>query len=349
MVSGKSKNLIYKKYKNIILNKAMEQDICKSREISGLLQSFIYAANDPKDRNTIINYYINLTNSSKTHQWLGTWHLEYSGKPLTQNQLSQSKQQQSKRKCLQHLIKVSESVPELSGFSDKINEFVEKNKNSIQRKISLFTVCVTYEGNSVHFVSYIYYPSEGKLISFDPGVEVYHHGQKTIVPCIRQAFHKCGLISNAQSNQNVDLGRCTDFEFCGKIYGVQFNGTNQDAFCQSWTLFFLIRSLFTTHNDHSFVSNWCKISPVQREFLIIIYFIIPSLSHFEEFRLKYLDIVKNHVGEMNLVEVLDKIYDYATKCHLASCKTPNSQKISCQRQKKTKNIDLQQILKIISG
>ena len=76
----------------------MKQDICKSGELSGLLQSFIYAANDTVDRNTIINYYIHSTQNQNTHQWLGTWHLNYSGKPLTQNQLNQSNQQQSKRK-----------------------------------------------------------------------------------------------------------------------------------------------------------------------------------------------------------------------------------------------------------
>ena len=38
----------------------MKQDICKSGELSGLLQSFIYAANDTVDRNTIINYYIHI-------------------------------------------------------------------------------------------------------------------------------------------------------------------------------------------------------------------------------------------------------------------------------------------------
>ena len=337
----------------------MKQDICKSGELSGLLQSFIYAANDTIDRNTIINYYIHSTQNQNTHQWLGTWHLNYSGKPLTQNQLNQSNQQQSKRKCQQNLITVSEIVPELLNSkaqnqrgkqqSKNLNEFVAQSSTKIRSKISLFTVCVTYEGNSVHFVSYIYYPDQGKLISFDPGVEVYHHGQKTIVPCIRQAFHKCGLISNAQINNDLDLGRCTDFEFCGKVYGVQFNGIAQDAFCQSWTLFFLIRSLFASHSDHSFVNSWCKISPSQREFLIIIYFIIPSLNHFEEFRENYLKIVESHVGPMSFTTVLDKIYDYATNCHLSQCKTPGSQQIVCANKKKPqqKKVSIEKILQMI--
>lgn len=54
-------------------------DICNSPIISNLLQSFIYAANDSDDRRDIINYYIGITNKQDTHQWLGTWHLTYSG------------------------------------------------------------------------------------------------------------------------------------------------------------------------------------------------------------------------------------------------------------------------------
>jgi len=330
-------------------------DICNSPIISNLLQSFIYAANDSDDRRDIINYYIGVNNKQDTHQWLGTWHLSYSGPSLTQKQ----KQQKTIRKCEQNLTKVSEPVVEMPVFDESIDQFVAQNMETLQQKpFSLFTVCVSYDGNSVHFVSYVYERDAKKLASFDPGVEVYHHGQKTIVPCIRMAFHKAGLISKQRQQQlkqqdyEYDLGRCTDFTFCGKNWGIQYNGNHasnhpMDAFCQSWTLFFLIRTLYS-EQEYSFVNKWCKISPNQREFLIIIYFIIPSLNHFENFRNHYIQLAKELTQDDNLTfsDILDMLYNYATNCHMSECKIPGSQKISCPRKRKQGQVQVPGLQKL---
>jgi len=223
--------------------------------ISYLLQSLIYTMNEESVRNELIQNCIRVSSSSYPCKWLGTWTIEYDKKKEMRIRSTQK----------------------------TMNEFV-KSLSFQSNTIYLFTVCFVYEGNRVHYVAFIYYPSLKKLVSFDPGVELYHHGQMTIVPHIRNVFYEHRLISNNVINRQQNIGKCLEFSFCGKKWGIQYNANHThslpaDAFCQTWTLFFLTRWILQLDPmDLSFVGNWCKIHPTRRELFLLSFFILPQLN-----------------------------------------------------------------------
>jgi hypothetical protein len=286
----------------------MEQK-CRSIEIVEILQSFIHSMNTKKVRSEIIKFYIELSDKKNNVEWLGTWTVSLQDKNL----------------------KVSQQIHELQ-WSESLEELVSKNKNIFVSKICMFTVCIVYDINLVHFVSFLYFPSQKKLVSFDPGVELYLHGQQTILPKIRMAFCKNGLVSSTKIIPTQNMGRCSEFTFCGKKWGIQYNGNHKtdlpaDSFCQTWSLFFLIRFLIQEGYDFSFVEKWCKVHPQQREFIIISYFMIPSLTHFSSLRKVYLGYVKNNNPQYTFSIVLSKVMNYVENCHLNTKKS--NQNIKC--------------------
>lgn len=278
----------------------MQRSLCKSSQMSSLLQSFIYTMNNKKLRSEIIQYHLRFNHKKETHDWLGTWMVSLAGN---------------------NNLESIENIAQLQAQDKALYKLIAKNKKRFTHKIALFTVCIVYDRNLVHYVSFVYIPSEKKLWSFDPGVELYLHGQKTIVPQIRRAFHQNGLISNTQIHPQQDLGRCTDNSFCGKKWGIQYNGNHKthlpaDSFCQTWTIYFSIRLLLQEDSrDLSFVEDWCRISPKERESSIITYFILPQLLLFKNMRNEYLYQIQNMLeSSMTMTEVMRNLYQYIEKC-----------------------------------
>ena len=239
-----------------------------------IMQNFIYTMNDYNIRNKIMKYHIKNANKSDSHQWLGTW------------TLYQNKNNKFLFKDVDPLfssIKISTDTP----FPDFLSKM--KKKLSLY-PVSVFTVCLVYDQYLVHFVSFIYLSKEKLLISFDSGIEIYHHGQDTIVPYIQTQFKKYSLTNN---NHYPNLGRCKHFRWKGKYMGLQFTGMEEspDAFCQSWTIYFLVRFLYSgfsiSHKQHlqtlfQFVNDWCKINPKKRAMMLTENFIIPVLLFFPD-------------------------------------------------------------------
>ena len=184
-----------------------------------------------------------------------------------------------------------------------IRDTGESLKSAFEKTISssvvmdyMFTICLVYEENKVHFVSFVYETTPPRLVSFDSGSELYLVGERVIVPILRKIFENSGLIPSTQKAKH-HIGICKKRYFFKK-YGIQFSGENPlyrtlpaDAFCQSWSLFFLVewvRHHHKTRTNYSttgksmnggFVRQWCKIQPTEREWFLISHFFIPLLSY----------------------------------------------------------------------
>jgi len=265
---------------------------CKNHEIVEMIQSFIHTMNDKSLRTEIIEYHLK-KNKIKNAKWLGTWMVELKNQNL-------------------ELIQQNDKLP---FFDNSIQKYITLNKNSFLDHIGLFTVCIIYEVNLVHFVSFICDPFQKKLISFDPGVELYLHGQNTILPLIRKAFYKNKLIQGIRIVPQQNIGRCTQYSFCGKKWGVQYNGNHNtslpaDSFCQTWTIFFLVT--FIKQKNFDFVAKWCDTHPNQREFIVIKEFMIPYLIRFKNVRQLYIEYLNNHY---DLKEIIQFLKAYITTCN----------------------------------
>lgn len=241
---------------------------------SNYLQSFIYCLNDENVRTSILKKSLG---ANKEYQWLGTWYVRNQNENRTGKkvELVISKPCSFEKKLDKRLLEC---------IRDKKKLFLEGSR------YKAFTVCIFYELNSVHFVSFCFDRKKKELVSFDPGVELYLHGMKTIVPQIRNHFYDAGLIpSRFLSQDRFTLGRCQNFKFRGKKYGVQFNGKNidfpADAFCQTWTLFFIQR--LTETGNHGFLVEWCGKKPRHRVGFLMESFILPNLRNNRYVQKKY--------------------------------------------------------------
>lgn len=236
-------------------------------EITNYLQSFIFCLNDEKVRTSIIQKSLEQTTPAE-YTWLGTWYVRDNNENKTQ---SQKKLVISKPCSFGQKL----DTPLIDLVKEKSHEF---NKGS---RFKFFTVCIFYNISSVHYVAFLYNREKKQLISFDPGVELYHHGMKTIVPCLRNIFYKNQLINEPFVSQDrFSLGRCHAFTFKGKKYGIQYNGKDidfpADAFCQTWTLYFFDQLLQS--KDYDFLTDWCKFNPKYRVVFLLNSFIIPILK-----------------------------------------------------------------------
>lgn len=287
---------------------------CKSNKNIDMIQSFIHTMNDKKLRTEIIKHSLHLSGKQESYQWLGTWIV------------------QKTKKDLQNV----QNIQQLSFSLSSVSHLVSKNKTKLEQKNSIFTVCILYDINLVHYVSFLYFPNHKKLISFDPGVELYLHGRETIVPLIRKAFYENELIKSLPIQQSENLGRCHEFSFCGKNWGIQYNGKNYhklpaDSFCQTWTIFFITRYLMQPKEDFSFIKYWCKINPHEREYFIISFFIIPYLTHFKNVQNQYLyHLQKTYsFSNVSLPEILHELFQYIEVCHLSNA--CSNLKIQCNK------------------
>lgn len=251
-----------------------------------LLQQFIYTMNEYRFRTMIMNHHLKHSHSS--HKWCGTWTVQLNNNDLVFRDMDP---------LFKSKLRTNISI----------HDFIKHYKSKWFKKegLTLFTVCLVYEGNLVHYVAFIYSPLDKTLISFDPGVSLYHHGQETIVPKVTEAFRANGLILD----KNEVLGSCKVYRWKGRRMGVQFDGQKQrerpaDAFCQTWTLFFLIRYLYThRYNFNDFVQSWCSIPPKQRRFFLLSNFIIPTLLYFPKIihHLKKSSQYKSHAQIMQQI------------------------------------------------
>jgi hypothetical protein len=154
----------------------------------------------------------------------------------------------------------------------------------INTKLYLFTVGYTYRGNSVHYVAFILDPKKKQLLCFDPGYNLYLYGTHKIIPMVVKQLTSDGIISN----QIILKTKCSK-KYYKENYGLQYNGKSPyktllpaDAFCQTWTLYFLF-SFVRLQEETSFFEEWCKIQPSLREFFIIQRFILPNIEFIPSF------------------------------------------------------------------
>jgi hypothetical protein len=151
-------------------------------------------------------------------------------------------------------------------------------------KLYLFSVGYVYNGNSVHYVAFILDPKKKQLICFDPGYNLYLYGSHKIIPIIVKQLKNDEIITN----QIVLKTKCPK-KYYKENYGLQYNGQSPykillpaDAFCQTWTLYFL-STFIKLKEDITFFEEWCKIRPPIREFFILESFILPNLEWIPRF------------------------------------------------------------------
>jgi hypothetical protein len=220
--------------------------------------------NDFRVRNEILQYHLSQSKKQHMYTWMGTWVVRrHEDNELWFEDFDP------------HLFRRQKKISVIQFLSSTKKKWIKTTQSSV------FTVCLLYDVTSVHYVTFVYDPKHRRLLSFDPGVELYHHGQKTIVPMIRNIFASLDMIEKTRN-----IGTCHSYRFQKKSFGIQFNGNIHhvlpaDAFCQSWTLFFLIRLFYQNDNNiDSFVTNWCRIKPRRREMFLSSQFLLPTLLYF---------------------------------------------------------------------
>lgn len=259
---------------------------------SGLLQSFIHLMNDFEVRNEVMAYHMRHSKSRDSCAWWGTLVVRQE----------------------KNTLRITDPDPLWKFVPATLDAFLREKRKSLRKgRRVMLTVCLLYDTNLVHYVSFLY--GDRKLLSFDPGVQLYPHGQKTIVPLVQAAFEAQGLIDS----HSIE-GACSQFQFRKKKHGVQFNGLVEntlpaDAFCQSWTVFFFVRLLYlpvrSTETIKGFLADWCTIPPSDREYFITSFFILPTLTYFPKIAHRYLAMLpKSH----SKVEALDQIFGPLEKC-----------------------------------
>ena len=262
------------------------------------LQSLIYTMNEVPIRNQIVRNALreSLSSQRPKYRWKGTWTFEL----LPDNSLRMRD-------------------PSCSLF----HEFLQSRWKCKTPVISLFTVCLVYDGNRVHYVAFVYRSDDQTLLSFDPGVGLYPHGQRTIVPYIRNTFSQLKWVSASR-----DVGRCHDFTFCGKRWGIQYNGDYTysfpaDAFCQTWTLFFVTRMVIQDDtSDVSFVDTWCKIHPPRREEFLLLSFVLPELRTNRSLQKQYLSQLQ--MSPRSFPYVLRTLTEYVESSYASTGRKPPS-------------------------
>lgn len=198
-----------------------------------------------------------------------------------------------------------------------LDNFIGDFKQVFQLKPkTVFTVCIHYNQYNVHYLSFVYDKKIKDLISFDPGVEIYPEGQIFLLPAILKAFRKHKLLSSTS-----ELGStCNQYRFIFKDepIGIQWNGKNMDAFCQTHTLFFL-REMIKKNN---IVRKVCRLLPENREVYLFEEFIIPILKENPYYIFDIIDSYKSGEGiteNLKLEKVFELIEDYAKKCKKKTC------------------------------
>jgi len=256
------------------------------------LQELIYFFNEVPVRNFLIEKFLEEGVRRKTNcQYMGTYFVREKDDDSHVLVLDTDHHQQ-------------QSPKDPTCFSDVIRQKRSFLLNKKGKK-TLFTMAILYKVAAIHFVSFLYDPVQQRIVSFDPGNNLYHNGSRVLIPNCVDAFVGHHMIPH--QDHVVHTGMCKDY-FHGRRYGPQYNGEDPrqtelpaDKFCQSWSLRFV---LFCILNDgkHDFVHEWCKIRPRERENSMMTEFFIPILSHFAHLRNQF----KINVGPEHLKFLMDK-------------------------------------------
>ena len=225
-------------------------------EINEILQNLIYMFNDNHIRDKIIKNYI-IQTKQKQFIWKGTI---------------------------------------LLNNKKKFNEYQSWKLSN--NKIYLFTVGYIYNGNMIHYVAFMLNVKNKHITCFDPGYNLYLYGKHKIIPLVINELHKQNIISDTI----ILRAGCIKKHF-NMNYGLQFNGKSPyknilpaDAFCQTWTLYFIM-SCILQHGDSSFFDSWCKIKPSLREFFLIQSFILPQLELLKTYPIENIRLLKYFIQE----------------------------------------------------
>jgi hypothetical protein len=295
----------------------------KSKECSiidndlGLLgQYIIYFFNRLPIRTKIIRQEIETNRKDDTFCYFGTWYVEGRKNRLRFRDPFDSELHSD----LESLSK-----------SFTLNQFLRKFKKKFQikRKV-IFTVCYCYEEGKVHFVSFIYDSDSKKLMHFDPGIHLYQEGQTVLVPSIVNGFVKANLIPKEKSD--IEIGtQCARYIYNLKRenIAIQYNGQDKDAYCQTWTLAFLLKEIRKSTNN---IEHFCTIIPENRSLYLYKEFIIPFLRKNK----KYMEeIVKNMKEDYDyLLEFkTPKEYLELLDLKIKNCKEPNNGKYKFKKKK----------------
>jgi hypothetical protein len=299
-------------------------------EINELIQNLIYLMNDNHLRREIIVHHIEQFELNHLFRWCGTinCNLKESSIHLTQKIKQLSLPSPSPTTTTPRPVIKFKQID-----INKIVQLIKKNMDKfIEKPYALFTFVLVYDGFACHYVSFIYNRERKELISFDPGVQLYEHGQNTIVPVMKQVFYRLKLISvenNQIKDNEYDFGKCHE-TFCGKEYGIQYNGYGSlpaDAFCQSWTIYFLIRFIICQGKTCNFVKDWCQVPPQDREGLILTEFLIPILQYSPNAKRIYMNLLADL--KKSYSELVDTLQCYTEKTFLHHLDQTSKQKISC--------------------
>lgn len=232
-----------------------------------ILQELIYFFNDTKVRDYLIRHFRNKVQPQSGCQYLGTMFVREKDDDSRELMMDEEHHRDDylKNQCftLADVIK------------NKIKYLQKRNMRT------LFTLAILYKVSSIHFVSFMYDPVARRLISFDPGNNLYHNGSRVLIPNCVDAFVEHGLLPHQDALTRT--GPCGQYYF-GRTFGPQYNGEDPDqtdlpadAFCQSWSLRFKLYCI-VNKGDHSFVKEWCRIPPKNRQASMVRDFFIPILE-----------------------------------------------------------------------
>ena len=198
--------------------------------LANIGQYIIFFMNRVDIRGKIIKEMIRKEKKNKIFQYCGTWYVE------------------GKKNKLKFTDPFDKNIPSDKNSKNlNVNSFIKTYRETFcfEKKI-LFTVVYCYEEGNVHFVAFIYDPTDRTLKHFDPGVHLYPVGQKIIVPSIHKAFYDAKLVDRKTLKMDDEVGtHCKKYIYGLKDreLGIQYNGQNKDAFCQSWSLHWLLDNI----------------------------------------------------------------------------------------------------------
>jgi flagellar motor protein MotB len=199
-------------------------------------------------------------------------------------------------------------------FSKKITNFLKENRQLFSKKKILFTVCLHYNLRNVHYVSFVYDYSKKFLVSFDAGVMLYPEGQDIIVKGIIDSFQKANLLM-----KTTELGSSCykyRYHFKNEKIGIQYNIEDKDAWCQSWSLYFLIEKI----KNNDIIEKVCKTYPYNREIYLMENFIIPILKQNEKYIYEIvLDLCISKEVTVDPEKVIEYLQNYTKYCQRKIC------------------------------
>lgn len=197
------------------------------------------------------------------------------------------------------------------------------------RHEALFSVCISYEEVKVHYVSIVLRRDAGavQVLSFDPGSRLYPRGEKQVIPAIMRT-----LRDFYRHTPPLDHSGMCPQKFFNLRFGIQFDGRDPmttklpaDAFCQSWSLLFLVEWIYRSHlaqddpcdrkgpvrkSVNYFVQHWCKLAPRKRSLYLLSSFALPVLIYHATLRKRFCKMYgSTHCNFEHLRhELLDKVW-----------------------------------------